>query len=477
MNTEAPASDQKKSDLIRVFKYLKDFYYLTHPTIIHVNEYKSFLWLDDLPIHPSVSIGNCFTSVAEEDTDDFILKVTRPELHQCPRPPDNITEWLHPDWDDPTREVNVKSENAISDRRNDAIPKFNSFNDNPDRVIALSNWLKVRSRWQEREAPARKALALYEEIYAWHSILDRESESVELVVGDGILTALMEEGKILHPILISKLRIEFYPEKPEFQIIEDDSPTELYSQVLHKIPEININAVSNLRELIQKEDIGPYSGMKTTECLKVWSASLHAHGVYYENPQSAHAEDVVLYRRPAMFMRKKNYSYDSVIEKIIIDIQNNGATDLPLGGIVNSGALEVPPADFEECRNKWSINGEAEDIFFPKESNEEQLLIAHKLMKNKAVLVQGPPGTGKTHTIANLIGHLLSQGESVLVTSQKPKALGVLRNMMPESLRPLCMSLLDNNKRHLEEAVNAINDHLSSTNANTLFNQAQILKE
>ncbi len=42
------------------------------------------------------------------------------------------------------------------------------------------------------------------------------------------------------------------------------------------------------------------------------------------------------------------------------------------------------------------------------------------------MLVQGPPGTGKTHTIANLIGHLLAQGKSVLVTSEKPKALLVM---------------------------------------------------
>ena len=59
-----------------------------------------------------------------------------------------------------------------------------------------------------------------------------------------------------------------------------------------------------------------------------------------------------------------------------------------------------------------------------------------------AVLVQGPPGTGKTHTIANLIGHLLSEGKSVLVTSHTEKALTVLKDKVHKDLQGLCISLL-----------------------------------
>ena len=48
---------------------------------------------------------------------------------------------------------------------------------------------------------------------------------------------------------------------------------------------------------------------------------------------------------------------------------------------------------------------------------------------------QGPPGTGKTHTIANLIGHLVGHGKRVLVTSQQEQALLVLRDKIPQSIR------------------------------------------
>jgi len=72
--------------------------------------------------------------------------------------------------------------------------------------------------------------------------------------------------------------------------------------------------------------------------------------------------------------------------------------------------------------------------------------------------------TGKTHTIANLLGHLLAQGKRVLVTAHTPKALRVLREKVAEALQPLCISVLQNDKQSqddLEESVQTIAVRLS----------------
>ena len=63
----------------------------------------------------------------------------------------------------------------------------------------------------------------------------------------------------------------------------------------------------------------------------------------------------------------------------------------------------------------------------PLPTNAEQEAIARRLSEHRGVTVQGPPGTGKTHTIANLVSHLVGHGKRVLVTSQKEQALSVLR--------------------------------------------------
>ena len=79
------------------------------------------------------------------------------------------------------------------------------------------------------------------------------------------------------------------------------------------------------------------------------------------------------------------------------------------------------------------------------------------------MLVQGPPGTGKTHTIANLIGHLLAQGKRILVTSHTPKALRVLRSQVHQELQPLCVSLLDRSVEAREELQSSITRILGRT--------------
>src|SRR5260370_41096711 len=83
------------------------------------------------------------------------------------------------------------------------------------------------------------------------------------------------------------------------------------------------------------------------------------------------------------------------------------------------------------------------EVLLSNPANPEQSRIAQQLEEHGGVLVQGPPGTGKTHTIGNLVGHLLAQGKSVLVTSHTTKALRMVRQHIVPELRPLCVSVLE----------------------------------
>ena len=110
-----------------------------------------------------------------------------------------------------------------------------------------------------------------------------------------------------------------------------------------------------------------------------------------------------------------------------------------------------------------------------KPANLEQIRIVERLESHGSVLVQGPPGTGKTHTIGNLIGHLLAHGKTVLVTADTTKALRVVRDQVDEKLRPLCVSVLDNDlegRKQLEEAVAVIADEISHEDVDDLRRRA-----
>lgn len=131
----------------------------------------------------------------------------------------------------------------------------------------------------------------------------------------------------------------------------------------------------------------------------------------------------------------------------------------------NSPILNLLEADFEneveikELLNDSTYKNTKDDaVLFPLPSNDEQYEIVDKVRSSKIVLVQGPPGTGKSHTIANLLSHYVSQGKKVIVTSEKGKALEVLREKIPEEIRSLSLSLLTNTgvDRDLEYSVETI---------------------
>lgn len=124
------------------------------------------------------------------------------------------------------------------------------------------------------------------------------------------------------------------------------------------------------------------------------------------------------------------------------------------------GGIPRPIGETDQPHNPDTDEPDSDStIYFPKPSNEEQRQIISTLQATSGVLVQGPPGTGKSHTIANLICHLLATGRRVLVTAQTPRALEVLHNHLPEKIRPLCISLLGSGskeQRALEESVSGI---------------------
>ena len=84
---------------------------------------------------------------------------------------------------------------------------------------------------------------------------------------------------------------------------------------------------------------------------------------------------------------------------------------------------------------------------------------------------------GKSLTIANLICHLLATGQRVLVTAETAQALRVVKDKLPEELKPLCLSLLGQGGdafAELNSAVQGITTKQASYNA---LNDDDLIKE
>jgi hypothetical protein len=129
-----------------------------------------------------------------------------------------------------------------------------------------------------------------------------------------------------------------------------------------------------------------------------------------------------VYKKPLILLRNKKTGVKQIVKEIIDDIHSNGIKSGAIKDLFGDKKPEEPVVKEKTIEQILAAtSGDSLDILLAEKANKEQLEIAEKIETSNGVLVQGPPGTGKTHTIANLIGHFIAQGKTVLVTSEKEK--------------------------------------------------------
>src|SRR5712671_5746209 len=467
-----------REKLTRVFRYLEALNQHRNPAKRQIREQLWSLWLHDLPDHPSIKRGAsksvpAKSKAAESQNGDtssgeFLLKVQRPALTLPPEPPITIASWLEAGWDDPSKEPSVSASRNESDQ--EGRTRIAKFADEPARLAALQRWKVAREEWAKSEKPARAAMKIFETFYSLYGRIDREAERVELVLGDGILSWRRTEGSIYHPILLQRLQLQFNAAVPEFTLSEADHPVELYSALFQSMTDVDGRAIGRCRQELEQEGFHPLINGATSGFLKRLVVQLSPRGELLEDrAPAAEASDPRIGRDPILFLRARTLGYAAAIEGILADLRTR--EDLPWS-LLNIVGEESPLPDTGETDPSANRYSEADAaVLLSKPANTEQIRIDRQLEEYGGVLVQGPPGTGKTHTIGNLIGHLLAQGKSVLVTSHTTKALRMVRHHIVPELRPLCVSLLESDldsRKQLESAVGSIAERLSRADAGTL---------
>ncbi len=470
------------SKLLSIFQYLKDYNNKRNPLRRSIKEYEWHLKIEELPEHPQVKIGSFFEAEGQLTGDNFILKVQRPTFTKPPTPPKILDRWLKKGWERADGTVEVMQSSNASAGNGDAI--IIRFDDDQDAVKAFKNWKIKWEEWARNERPTLAAAKLFEKLFALYGMIEREAEKVEIVLGDGIISFDGPNGSIHHPILLQKLQLEFDPETPLFTLRETDNPVELYLSLFLEIPDTDGTLAAQYRKSLEELPVHPLGGTTTTGFLKRLVQSLSFHGEFVEKGEPEGIPDHIrMGRAPYIFMRNRALGFASAIDAILADLHKK--QDFPVSLMNIAGVEGKPPGsdgtETDEALEDLSGGGnEDTGILLSKDANQEQLEIARRLDKHGCVLVQGPPGTGKTHTIANLIGHLLAKGNRILVTSHATKALRVLREHVAADLRPLCVSVLErdtDSRKQLESAITAIDEKFTSLDLDKIEDETKILKQ
>ena len=473
-----------KGRLVQTFKFLKELAELRNPVQRDLNSYSQVLRLDSWPVHPCIAVRRGDPS-AEDDQDaagkelEPIIRITRAKLTRCTKPPQLLEGWLEPGWQTVKAAVDVlQTRNFRDEERGETVTV--GFSDDDERVAALNNWKATRTRWVEAERPAVSARQLFEKVYALWTTMQREGDRLELVVADGMLC--VEEHLVKHPVLLQRISLDFDPSGPEFRFFAGTEKVELHRALFRLVPTIEGKMIAHFDQELEAELIEPLGGEGTEGFFRCLVQGLFNDGEFLEGKAPRTTDRPCLWREPVIFVRPRTAGLSTTLDYIIEDLEDE-ATEVPEGlGRIVGVEVDVPGTgstvlDERETRPKVLV--QETDILFSKPANAEQFEISTRLEKAKSVVVQGPPGTGKTHTIANLLGHLLSEGKTVLVTAHTTKALRILRRQMDEALQPLCLSVLEGDSKsqsQLSHAAQDIAHRLSGSDPNSLRREATALR-
>lgn len=474
----------KQEKVISLFMFIEELNKLKQNVVLRVSDHPWWHSISSLPDDPENIRVYYRDRVEEEDTEntnDVLLSVHKPEFQNCPNPDPIFEKWLEYGWSDYrytarnkefilhpldqmqfSEDISEDIQKRIDDE-NHTYKEF--FTDLKERVAAFRVWIEKREKWVKKQKMLAKTRVFFSELYKISIDLDRDFETLELVVADGFIQD-RNMPKLDHPILTRRVKIRHDAAENTIYIMDTDIETELYTAIFQNMDGINLSSINHLRDDLHQNDYHPLDRNELPAFLKIFMHQLSSESIYAEDtiPDNwQKKERLLMYRNPCYILRRRMDGTLKAIEQIIEHIKKTGKIPAPISDLVEGGKIDIPEDIGESSIEDQlaAVGGESVDILLSKEANKEQLEIARRIERYNAVLVQGPPGTGKTHTIANLMGHFLAQGKSVLVTSHTPKALRVLKEKIAPGLQSLCVSMLDDSYVDMEKSIDGITSYMS----------------
>ena len=447
----------QESKALRLARYLKEFVGLRSTTVRDVDKYEAVLWFDDMP-QEAECLSPAWTDGFEPG--DPWLEVRKQQFPKSPEPPEKILAWIDLQTlrkatiEVPQLRQTILLPDLTAQVGEGEIPPLiqHSLSEHPEISRLYDRYRPSWEAWSKEYRRRERIQTIYAELFRMHTQVRKQGEIVELVLGVGLLDwrgavagktipirrhAITARVDLYFEPTSGTIRLECAADGAQLRIEDDMLEAELR-------PERSQYASVNEQLNAIGDDIWDKARMHTA--LKSWAGSLHADSQWSPSlkPSADSEGRPVITFAPALILRLRTQVgmvriYDAIISRL------SRKDDVPPGwrGLVVDEDDQVETdswAQFDEVGNPSKVD--TREVYFPLPANREQRRIVEALSQRRGVLVQGPPGTGKSHTIANLMCHLLATGKRVLITAETSHALHVLKEMLPKDIQPLCVSLL-----------------------------------
>jgi very-short-patch-repair endonuclease len=405
------------------------------------------------------------------------------------------------------------------------------LDDRPDVRVAYEEYLNGQwLPWAREDRPLQRAQRIYTDLFRLRQSQQRLGEAYEVVMGIGHLSWRTPSGEaVRRHVVVAQTDIRFDADRGVISVTAavDGARPALEQDMLEpneRPPHTLLDEISDDLETAG-DDI--FTQNVVVSAARRWVHGVSARGRFDDSLRPARdvTEEPVVHLAPAVILRRRSdrsivQALNEIVDQLhegapipdgvrrLVDFAEDGQRDVrdvraggrgesplegggqrdvrdvrgasrgesPLEGggrrdvrdVRAGGSGESPlQGEAEVVLSEDASEEDAEEILFPLPANDTQLEIVQRLRHRPGVLVQGPPGTGKSHTIANLVAHLLASGQRVLVTSHTARALEVLRHRIPPEVRELAVVVLGNDARGREElqaSVHGISERYASWN-------------
>lgn len=455
---QEPLDPPQESKALRLARYLKEFVGLRSTTIRDVDKYEAVLWFADMP-----QVSDCQSSAWNDAFEPGApwLEVRKQRFPKSPDPPEMILPWIDqqalrratPEM--PQLRSSILLPDATVEVGTDEEPPLveSPLTDHPEISSAYGRYRPSWEAWSAEYRRREHVQTIYAELFNLHTQVLKQGEIVELVLGLGFLDwrnpgkgqaasirrHLVSAHVDLHfDAVTGTMRLDGAADGAQLRIEDDMLEAEMRPE------RGQYDSVSALLSAIG-DDVWDHANMH--RALRSWAEALHPDSQWSASlkPDTGSEAKPIVSFAPALILRKRNQVgmvriYDALIDRLSANVD-----ETPLGwrGLVDD---EDDRDESETQTSSDERNGQprldVQEIYFPLPANRQQKQIVEAIARRRGVLVQGPPGTGKSHTIANLMCHLLATGKRVLITAETGRALQVLKDKLPPEIQPLCVSLL-----------------------------------
>ncbi|SFN61881.1 Part of AAA domain-containing protein [Actinomadura madurae] len=402
----------------------------------HVGDHDVAVSPGDLPSHPAVRAG-----AAAGEAWLRVGKVARP-----------LPPGLPAELREPFRDVVRDDPYVAPEAPDDLAWRVGALTEDDPAAVrvraAFEEWREqVWTPWAEAAREAMAARRLYETLFRLRQRMRADEATHELVWGHGVLGWKHGGHRVCHPLLITRARIAFDERSGEISIVPDGIPA-LELDCLQGLGVPGIDRLNAVVEEVRDTAVDPWAPDGTRALYRRILAPLGLDDRLEDGPDLPDAgPSPVMAETWRLFVRRRRVMFLRFFERLKAAVADGERLPAPMvalaaGEDAARDALAAGDADWAPV---------AEQLLLPLAANDEQEQIARKLARHSGVTVQGPPGTGKSHTIANLVSHLVAHGKRVLVTAHKDQALAVPREKIPAELRDLSLAVLGSSSADLTE--------------------------